>query len=173
MQEPSKQRRGLLERYLPHPLLTLALVALWVALINSFSFGVVLMGVVLGLIIPISTSHYWPERPKIKSPLRALAFVMLLIYDVAVANIQVAFLVLFRNPEKLRSRWVVVPLDLTSPEGITALAATITLTPGTVSSDFSADGRVLLVHCLDAADDQSVVDNIKQRYESRIKAIFS
>ena len=55
---------------------------------------------------------------------------------------------------------------------ITVLAGTITMTPGTVSSDVSADGRSLLVHCLHAPEPASVVDEIKQRYERRLKEIF-
>ena len=46
------------------------------------------------------------------------------------------------------------------------------MTPGTVSSDISACGRVLLVHCLDAPDPDTVRDQIKQRYERRLKEIF-
>jgi len=65
-----------------------------------------------------------------------------------------------------------VPLDLETPEAITALAATITLTPGTVTSDLSADGRTLLVHCLDLADADAEVARIKDRYEKRIRVIF-
>ncbi len=68
--------------------------------------------------------------------------------------------------------WVPIPLDLRSPEAITVLAGTITLTPGTVSAEFSADGRELLVHALDAPDPDAVRDEIKSRYERRLKEIF-
>ena len=67
---------------------------------------------------------------------------------------------------------VSIPLDLRTPEAITVLAGTITMTPGTVSSDVAADGRSLLVHCLDAPDPDAVRDEIKQRYERRLKEIF-
>ena len=60
----------------------------------------------------------------------------------------------------------------TSPEAITVLAATITLTPGTVSCDLSEDGHALLVHCLHAPDPAAVLDEIKTRYEARLKEIF-
>lgn len=173
MGQQRSERPGRMQRYLPHPLLTTALVLLWMALGNSFTLGGLLVGLVLGMLIPIYTAHFWPERPLIRRPWRALTFVLLLIFDVIIANLQVAYLILFRRSERLRSRWVVVPLDLTSPEGITVLAGTITLTPGTVSSDLSADGRSLLVHCLDAPDEQAVVDRIKHRYERRIQAILS
>ena len=65
-----------------------------------------------------------------------------------------------------------IPLELRSPEAITALAGTISLTPGTVSCDLSADGRSLLVHCLDAPDAEEAVRQMKERYEARLMEIF-
>jgi multicomponent K+:H+ antiporter subunit E len=67
---------------------------------------------------------------------------------------------------------VTVPLDITSPEAITTLAGTITMTPGTLSADVSADGRALLVHCLDTGDPEATVAAIKRRYEDRLRRIF-
>jgi multicomponent K+:H+ antiporter subunit E len=46
------------------------------------------------------------------------------------------------------------------------------MTPGTVTRDVSACGRALLVHCLDAPDPDAVRDEIKHRYERRLKEIF-
>jgi len=66
----------------------------------------------------------------------------------------------------------VVPIELRSAEAITVLAGTISLTPGTVSSDVSADGRALLVHALDVADPEAEVTRIKQRYEARLLKVF-
>ena len=65
-----------------------------------------------------------------------------------------------------------VPLDLTSPEAITVLAGTITMTPGTVSAMLSADSSAILVHCLHTDDPEGVRDDIKKRYEWRLKEIF-
>jgi multicomponent K+:H+ antiporter subunit E len=67
---------------------------------------------------------------------------------------------------------VVVPLDVRLPEAITVLAGTITMTPGTVSADLSADHRSLLVHCLEADTPEETIATIKSRYESRLKRIF-
>ena len=36
-----------------------------------------------------------------------------------------------------------------------------------------ADGRSLLIHCLDATDADAVRDDIKSRYEARLKRIFA
>lgn len=167
-----KDSRSLLERWLPHPLLTVVLILLWMLLLNSFTAGGLVMGVLLGVVIPIITSSFWPERPPIRAWGKALMFMLLVGWDVVVANIVVAQLILFRRADELRTRWVTVPLELRSPEAITVLAGTITMTPGTVSCDLSADGRSLLVHCLDAPDADEAVRQMKSRYEARLKEIF-
>ena len=63
-------------------------------------------------------------------------------------------------------------MALTSPEAITVLAGSITMTPGTVSADLAADGRSLLVHGLDVPDPEALVAEIKTRYEARLLEIF-
>lgn len=168
----ARDDRTFIQRWLPHPLLSLVLVLLWMALLNDFSAGGLLLGLVLGIVIPIVTSHFWPDRPPVRSYGKALAFIALVAWDVVVANMQVARLIVFRPADKLRVRWVAVPIELESPEAITILAATITMTPGTVTSDVSADGKSLLVHCLDAPDVVAAVERMKTRYERRIKEIL-
>ena len=93
-------------------------------------------------------------------------------WDIVLANLQVARLILRVPNDRLRSRYVTVPLALTSPEAITVLAGTITMTPGTVSAELSADGRALLVHGLDVPDPDALVGDIKSRYEARLLEIF-
>ncbi len=160
------------QRFLPHPLLSLLMVMLWIALQNSFTVADWIAAIGLGLVIPIYTANFWPDRPKIRSPLKAMVFMLVVIWDILVANVQVAYLILFRSSGELRTRWVTVPIELSSPEAITVLAGTITLTPGTVSSDIAADGRSILVHCLDVGNEQELIETIKTRYEKRLQAIF-
>jgi multicomponent K+:H+ antiporter subunit E len=156
----------------PHPLLSAVVALVWTLLANDVTTGTVLLGLILGWAIPSFTARYWPERPRVRHPLKVLAYLGLVVKDIAISNVQVAYWVLFRRGESLRSRFVTVPLDLTTAEAITALAGTITLTPGTLSADLSADGRSLLVHCLDAPDPDAVVAHIKRSYERRLKEIF-
>jgi multicomponent K+:H+ antiporter subunit E len=163
---------SLLQRWLPHPLLTVTLTVIWLLLANRFSVGGLLVGLLLGLSIPHLTARFWPDRPHVRNYGKALAYVLLVIYDIIVANLQVAWIILFRRPHSLDTCWLCVPLELSNPEAITVFAGTITMTPGTVSCDLSADGRALLVHCLDAPDRAAAVRAIKARYESRLKEIF-
>lgn len=156
---------------IPHPLLTLLIVVVWI-LLNGFSWGAAVLGLILGIVVPRLTSAFWPDRPVVRSPLTIIEYAAIVLTDIVVANFQVAHLILFRRGEDLHSQFVTVPLDLRTPEAISTLAGTITMTPGTVSASLSADGRSLLVHCLDTDDPQKTVSDIKARYESRLKRIF-
>ncbi|ARE83467.1 pH adaption potassium efflux system protein PhaE [Roseovarius sp. EC-HK134] len=162
----------MLRKILPHPFLTLTLIVVWQMMVNKLTFGNLLLGTILGLIIPIITSPYWPNRPRLSSLPRIVEFVLVVLWDICVANVQVAMIILFKANANTKPAWITIPLDLRTPEAITVLAGTITMTPGTVSSDLSADGRSLLVHCLDAPDPDAVRDDIKARYERRLKEIF-
>jgi len=165
-------RPSLFRRWFPHPVLTLVLIGLWLSLNNSVSPGNVLVAIVLGGLIPAYTANFWPDRPKLRAPGTVVVFLVIFIWDVIVANLQVAYLVLFRSPQSLRTHWICIPLDLRQPEAITILCGTISLTPGTISSDLSADGKSLLVHCLDVENPAAEAQRIKARYERRLKAIF-
>lgn len=162
----------MLRRLYPHPYLSLTLVVMWFMLVNQWKVGSLVMAVILATVIPLLTSAWWPDRPRIKRPLRLASYTALVLWDVVVANFQVAYVILFIPRDKIRSRWITLPLDLKSPEAISLLAGTITMTPGTLSSDMSACGRALLIHALHAPDPDAVRDQIKSRYEARLKRIF-
>jgi multicomponent K+:H+ antiporter subunit E len=162
----------MIRRIFPHPLLSLTLVFVWLALVNKVTSGNLLLGVILGIVVPMMTAPYWPRRAKIRKPLRVIEYGLIVLWDIVVANVQVALIILFRSNKNMRSHWISVPLELISPEAITVLAGTITMTPGTVSAMLSADGGSILVHCLHTDDPDGVRDQIKSRYEWRLKEIF-
>jgi multicomponent K+:H+ antiporter subunit E len=162
----------LIRRLFPHPWLTLLLTVVWLLLVNRYSHNSLLFGLFLGIVIPFVTHPYWPNRPKLRAPLKIAEYVLVVIWDIVMANIIVARIVLFKSNADRKPAWIAIPLDLRTPEAITVLAGTITMTPGTVSADVSAEGHALLVHCLDAPDPDAVRDEIKTRYEARLKEIF-
>ncbi|NBB97811.1 MAG: Na+/H+ antiporter subunit E [Alphaproteobacteria bacterium] len=162
----------MLRKLFPHPLLTLVLTAVWVMLVNVLTLNAVVFGLILGTIVPLVTAAYWPDRPRLRSPLKIAEYILVVLWDICVANVQVAWIILFKRNADLASTWVTVPLDLRTPEAITILAGTITMTPGTVSADMAEDGTSLLVHCLHAPDPKGTVHDIKSRYERRLMEIF-
>ena len=163
----------MIRRLYPHPWLSVTLILVWMLLVNRWAVGSLVFAVIVGTVVPIMTAPYWPQAGGYSRPGRIPPYLGIVIWDILKANFVVAGIVLFKPRRDLRPAWVVIPLDLRRPEAITTLAATITLTPGTVSCDLAEDGRALLVHCLHAPDPDSVVVDIKTRYESRLKEIFA
>ena len=158
---------------MPHPFLTLLLAIVWIVLQNEVSAGMAVFGLILGILIPWATSVWWPDTPKGLKLGKFFVYALIVLWDILVANVQVAWIILTKSNAALKPAWVVVPLELKQPEAISILAGTITLTPGTVSADLSDEGHSLLVHALDTDDPDAVRDEIKHRYERRLKEIFA
>ena len=160
-----------MRRLLPHPLLTVSLALLWLLLVNQFSAGHVVLGVLLGWLIPFVTSPFWPEQIRVRRPLTLLRYLAVFIYDIVRGSFLVAWLIL-RGPSRLRPVFIRIPLALKTDLAISLLANTISLTPGTVSARLAADKRTLVVHTIDTGDAAALVAEIKRRYEAPLKQIF-
>lgn len=162
----------MMARWLPHPVLSLCLLGVWLLLVNDFSAGHWLLGAFLGWSIPLLTRVFWIQPPRLVRPLKLVPFLLLILGDIVVANLQVAWRIL--GPlSRLRPAFVEVPLDIEDELALTILASIVTMTPGTVSADISDDRRTLLVHGLDIDDEAALVASIKQRYEAPLKEIFA
>lgn len=158
-------------RWLPHPLLSLTLFAVWLLLVNSVSPGSVLFALVLAVLVPSFSNAFWPDHPRIRRPLLLVLYGLNLVWDIVVANLHVARLIL-GPAARLRPAFVRMPIELRDEFAITLLASTVSLTPGTVSADISADHRSLLIHALDLDDADALIAQIKRRYETPLKEIF-
>jgi len=159
-----------MKRLLPYPSLTLVLWLTWL-LLNGFSVGHALLGLILAVVLPLGTRPFWPQVPLVRDRMGRLRFGLRVAKDILLANLAVALKVL--GPVKdLQPGFVEVPLDLRDSFAITVLTSTVSLTPGTVSADVSEDRTRLLVHALHVEDPQALVAEIKQRYEGPIKEIF-
>ncbi|WOD12388.1 Na+/H+ antiporter subunit E [Pseudomonas sp. NyZ704] len=156
---------------LPHPWLSLFLVVVWQLIMNDLSAGTLIMGFFLAWGIPLITHVFWPDPPRLHKPLVLLRFTLRVLGDILMANLDVAKLILGPS-SKLRPAFVEYPVELTHDFAIHLLASTISLTPGTVSSDISDDRRTLLIHGLDVADEQELIETIKQRYERPLMEVF-
>ncbi len=158
-------------RWLPHPLLSLTLFVVWLLLVNSISTGSALFALVLAVLVPSLTNAFWPEHVRIRRPLLLVPYGLRLIGDIVIANLHVARLIL-GPAAPLRPAFVRMPIDLHDEFAVTLLASTVSLTPGTVSADISADRRSLLIHALDLDDADALVAQIKRRYETPLREIF-
>lgn len=163
-----------LRRLFPHPLLSALLLVCWLWLNNTLAPGQIVLGTAIAAAIPFVTRRFWPDPLVIHHPGKVLAYAALVLYDIVVANLQVAALILGPR-SRLAPAFVRVPLDLHTDFAVTMLASTVTLTPGTISVDVEEDGsggRVLVVHALRSLDPPALVRSIKDRYERRLKEIL-
>ncbi len=160
-----------MRRWMPHPLLSVSLAVLWLLLVNQLNAGHLVLGALLGWLIPLVTSRFWPERVCLRHPLTMLRYLIILLIDIVHGSFNVARLILL-GPARLRPAFVTIPLELKTDLAISLLANTISLTPGTVSALLSEDRKHLFVHTLDTADPAGLVAQIKARYEAPLKEIF-
>jgi multicomponent K+:H+ antiporter subunit E len=161
-----------MKKLIPHPLLSAGLFLLWLALGNSISAGWVTLGLILAIVLPLLTQRFWISPPQTVRFMPALLLLMIVLYDIVVASLQVSRLVL--GPvSRIRPAFVSVPLDLRDPYVATLLGSMVSLTPGTVAVDVDQETWIMQVHALDVADEAALVQTIKTRYEARLREIFS
>ncbi len=161
-----------LNKLFPHPLLTTALWGFWLLLNNTIAAGHVVLGLIIAILIPFMTSSFWPEKVRIRTPLRLVQFSFIVLWDIVIANMMVAKLILGKNDD-LNPAFFYVDLDIKTSLGISILANTISLTPGTVSCELTQDRSQLLVHALHVDDINEVITLIKQRYEKPLIEVFT
>ena len=94
-----------------------------------------------------------------------------LLRQIILGALQVAWLAL--QPKiRIRPGFVAYPLTVTTDAQIALLANLITLTPGTLSVDVSADRRVLLIHALDVASREQLIGEIAAGFEARVLGVL-
>lgn len=158
-------------RWLPQPILIVVVAVLWLILVEEVSLRHTLLGLAFGWGLSLFTARFVPVKPRVRSWVALARFLPLFVWDIVVANLTVAVIIL--NPMRQpRSVWVVVPLTTRNPYTISTLANVITLTPGTVSAEIGPRRRTLLVHALDAEDPEAESELIKERYERPLMEIF-
>jgi multicomponent K+:H+ antiporter subunit E len=160
-----------LKGWIPHPILSILLLVCWLLLNNTVSNGHIVLGSLLAIVIPLFSSSFWPEDIHVKNPKKIIHFFFIVAYDIVVANIKVAIRILGPN-SSLKPSFIKIPLDARNNLTISLLASTISLTPGTVSTDISLDKKILLVHALHVDDMDGEIESIKSRYEKPLMEIF-
>ena len=161
-----------MSRLLPSPALSIALFVLWILLMQSLSWGAIVLGGAFAIFWPAVTKPLMSVPLRIRKPLVCIALFGRVVADMLRSNIAVARVILARRSEVSRSGFVRIPLELRDPKGLAALAMIVTFTPGTAWAQLTADNRVLLLHVLAIEDESRTVSFIKRRYERPLREIF-
>lgn len=160
-----------LSRWLPHPMLTVLLTVIWLLLVNAPSVGHLLLGAFLGWGIALLCLGFMLDVPRLRRPLLLCRYMLMVLWDIVIANLHVARLVLGPT-SRLRPAFVEVPMAIENEFMLSVLACIVSLTPGTVSSGLSSDHKTLLLHGLDVADGEALIAEVKSRYEAPLMEIF-
>jgi len=112
-----------------------------------------------------------PPRDYFAAYLNTLRFLARFLREVVVANLQMVRIVL--SPRiRVRPGIIRYPLDVRTDSGITLLADSITLTPGTLTVDVAPDRSALYIHVIDIDEPERVRRQIKQSLEAYTRKVL-
>ncbi len=148
-------------------LLNLILAFVWAALTGEFALRNLVAGFVLGFVILFVTRRVVGVPRYGHRTLNVIRLVGFFVWELIKANLRVAYDVLTPGLQ-IRPGVVAIPLDVRTDAEITLLANLITLTPGTLSLDVSADRSVLYIHAMYIDDPKAVRLRIKRGFERRV-----
>jgi len=148
----------------------------WMLLTWSTDIQIVIAGLIASAIVAILFHEILPkEHHLFISPMRLfwlLVYLPVFFYYVMKANLDVVYRAL--HPKMpIKPGIVKIKTQLTTESGITALANSITLTPGTLTVDLTDDG-FLYIHWINVKSDdiEEATKHIAYKFEWFLKKIF-
>jgi multicomponent Na+:H+ antiporter subunit E len=154
--------------------LILALAVTWMGINGNFSELNLLLGLVIGSLAAMLLRNTY-ARPRLLPRIwRSIGLLLLFLRELVLSAVRVAAIVLSPNmKDKIKPAIVAVPLTVRSDAEITLLANMITLTPGTLSIDVSADKHTLYIHVLQLSTREELIADIANGFEAKIQKVFS
>jgi len=164
-----------------HLVLNIVLALIWCLLKEKLNVTEFVIGSILGygIIFMLKTvlDDRKAERPILTFGgyfalmLKVLRYLMIFLKEMIVANIDVVKIVL--SPKlKMTPGIIAYKMDVKTDAGITLLANSITLTPGTLSVDISEDRKTLYIHALHIEDAAELEQSIRDSLEKHTKEIL-
>ncbi|NHC61117.1 Na+/H+ antiporter subunit E [Paenalcaligenes suwonensis] len=153
-------------------ILPVFLLVFWLLLNSSLSPGNIALGAVLAILLSLAAIPFRPVRASLRHPFIALRLMWHVFVDIVNSNIDVGRIVLKGDKSGATPGFLDIPLTITDPHGLSALACIVTYTPGTVWSGFNEEKNILTLHVLDLKDEQQWLDTIQKRYQQPLIEIF-
>ena len=164
-----------------HIVLNIVLALIWCMLQEKLSVTEFIIGAILGYGIIFMLKRVLDDDKEVRRPsslgasfslvLRVFFYMIIFIKEVIKANLKVAKIVL--SPQlKITPGIIAYKMDLKTDPGITLLANSITLTPGTLSVDISKDRKTLYIHALHIEDAAELEQSIRDSLEKYTKEIL-
>lgn len=161
-----------MRRWLPAPLLTAALILLWLVLNRPFSLGQLPLALLFGVAAPALLAPLRPARPRIRHPLKVLRLILTVGHDVLVSSLDVFWTLVRNRSRPVHSRFVVIPLTLRDPTALASLTMITTVVPGTVWCELARDASAVRLHVWDVQDEAAFIAHYKSTYEAPLLEIY-
>src|SRR5687768_14988334 len=130
---------------LPYPIVSLALLVLWLLLNQSLSPAHLALGTCLAIGGGLTLKALDPIRALSRRPMSLVILGWLVFLDIVRSNIAVARIIFGVRLATITSGFVEIPLQLRASHGLAALAIIITATPGTIWVDYDSPTGVLTI----------------------------
>jgi len=149
----------------------------WLALTSIRDIQEIVAGLIVAILVTLMAGHFLITTEKTKSvPVRilsAIRYFIRFLWEMVKANIHVAYLVV--HPKvPINPGIVKIKTGLTKDAGMTVLANSITLTPGTLTVDINPEKRELYVHWItvETTDINENTRIVGGRFEERLREVF-
>lgn len=151
--------------------LNMFLAAAWATITGMFSLSGLLAGFAIGYLVMWVTRHLYADTRYFQRVWKAIALFVFFIAELVRSSLRVAHDVLTPSIHA-RPGIVAVPLDASTNAEITLLSGLISLTPGSLCLDVSADRKTLYVHVMFLEDPDKARHEIKNGMERRLLEVM-
>ena len=136
--------------------------------------GSLLIGLVVGFPTAFVFRRLYGETIDIPRSLRgipyALLYVLTFIREAIIASLDVTYRVLMRS-EPVEPEVILIPLRVRTDLGVTTIANSITMTPGSLTLNYDPEENALYIHVIDGSDPEDIIDPIRD-WENYALVIF-
>jgi multicomponent K+:H+ antiporter subunit E len=157
---------------LPYPILTLSLILMWL-LLNGLTLGHLLLGAVVAVFASWAMASLRPDNPKLRKWYLLPKLFVIVLYDIAASNLQVAKIILRAGSRKHKPGFLTIDLEIRNHVALAVLAVILTSTPGSAWLEYDSNSNTVLLHVLDIDNKAAWRDMIKDRYEKLLMEIFA
>lgn len=154
------------------PIMNILLALVWAGLLGEINAQTLLTGFLVsyGILFLVARghpghAHYFGKVPKVA------VFLVYYLYELLKSNVIVAFDIVTPR-HHMKPGVVAIPIKARTDLEITLLANLISMTPGTLSLDVSADRKTLFVHAMYIDNPDALRVEISENLERRVLEIL-
>lgn len=144
----------------------------WFFLSGTFTMGSFIVGLIFGYFCLYLAQSQVPSIKGYAGRVAAvISFILFFISEVAKSTASVVKMIVYPGYPKSPGL-IAVPLTTKNDAVLTIMANFTTITPGSISMDFSDDKSTMYIHALDLSDPEEFIASI-QDLEKRVQRLFN